>query len=57
MIKINDFFDKVYVINLKSRPERLKLCKQELNKNGIEHEVFEAVIGNPGVEVHSKYLR
>jgi len=41
---VNDFFgDQIYVINLKSRPDRLKNTTQELNKMGIKFQVMEAV--------------
>ena len=31
-IKVNDFFDKVYLINLKRRPDKLKTSTDLLNK-------------------------
>ncbi|CAD5229225.1 unnamed protein product [Bursaphelenchus okinawaensis] len=38
-------FDKIYVINLKRRPERKKRIQKSLAMLGIEHDVFEAVDG------------
>ena len=43
---INNFFDKVYVINLKSREDRLKQCKSELDKHGIDYIIFDAIKGS-----------
>jgi len=40
---INNFFDKVYLINLKRRPDKLKTSSDLLKKLNIEFEVFEAV--------------
>ena len=42
-IKVNDFFDKVYLINLKRRPDKLKTSTDLLNKLGIEFKLFEAI--------------
>jgi GR25 family glycosyltransferase involved in LPS biosynthesis len=43
LIKVNDFFDKVYLINLKRRPDKLKISTDLLNKLGIVFELFEGV--------------
>jgi len=43
LIKVNDFFDKVYLINLKRRPDKLKISTDLLNKLGIVFEVFNGV--------------
>ena len=42
-IKVNDFFDQVYLINLKRRPDKLKLCQELLAKLNIQFRVFEAL--------------
>ena len=42
-IKVNDFFDQVYLINLKRRPDKLKTSSDLLKKFNIDFEVFEAV--------------
>lgn len=47
-MEINSFFDKVYLINLKRRPDRLSQATAELSNNGIDFDVFEAIDGNPG---------
>ncbi len=56
MITLNDCFDKIYLINLKSRTDKLKLSIGELNKYNIKFEVFCAVEGNPGVQLNSPFL-
>ena len=55
-MNINLFFDKIYLINLKRRPDRLIESTKELVNNGIEFEVFEAIDGNPGIKNISKSL-
>tara|TARA_R110000803_G_scaffold58952_1_gene117279 strand:- start:1443 stop:2663 length:1221 start_codon:yes stop_codon:yes gene_type:complete len=40
---VNEYFDKVFVINLKERPEKLNDCTKLLNKLNIEFEVYEAL--------------
>jgi len=50
MTTVNEYFDKVFVINLKERPEKLNDCTKLLNKLNIEFEVYEAlncVLGIP----------
>jgi GR25 family glycosyltransferase involved in LPS biosynthesis len=42
-IKVNDFFDQVYLINLKRRPDKLKLCHDLLDKLDIKFKLFEAI--------------
>ena len=42
-IKVNDFFDQVYLINLKRRPDKLKISTDLLNKLGIQFKLFEAI--------------
>ena len=43
MITVNKYFDKIFVINLKERPEKLNDCTKLLNKLNIEFEVYEAL--------------
>ena len=42
-ITVNDFFDQVYLINLKRRPDKLKTCQQLLAKLNIKYQIFEGV--------------
>ena len=44
-MKLNDFFDKIFLINLERRVDRLEEFKVEANKIGFEFEVFAAVDG------------
>lgn len=44
-ITVNDFFDKVYVINLDRRADRLDTISNSLNSLGIAFEKFKAVDG------------
>lgn len=42
---LNDYFDKIYVVNLDFQIEkRLKICNH-LNSNGIKYEIFKAING------------
>lgn len=43
---MNWFFDKIYLINLNRRPDRLELAKDEALRNGFEFERFEAFDGD-----------
>lgn len=45
-MRVNEFFDHVFVINLKRRFDRLIFITQELEKHNIEAEVIEAIDGN-----------
>ena len=45
-MKINEFFDKVYCINLDRRNDRWDSCLIEFEKHGIDVERFSAVDGN-----------
>lgn len=43
---INEYFEKVYCVNLKRRPERWELSKKEFETHNIKVERYEAVDGN-----------
>lgn len=43
---VNDFFDNVYVVNLKRRPDRAQDTSTEMISEGINFEFFEAHDGN-----------
>ncbi|SMG56524.1 glycosyltransferase [Paraburkholderia susongensis] len=45
-IHLNDVFDRVYVINLKRRPDRLAAFSRQARALGIEFVAFEAVDGS-----------
>lgn len=45
-MRVNEFFDHVFVINLKRRFDRLISITKELEKHNIEAEVIEAIDGN-----------
>lgn len=45
-MKLNDYFDKIYCINLDRRTDRWEKCKAEFDKFGIEVERFSALDGN-----------
>jgi len=42
---INDFFEKIFIINLKRRPERRKAVKALMDEHGIDFEFVDAVDG------------
>jgi GR25 family glycosyltransferase involved in LPS biosynthesis len=42
---LNDFFEKVYVINLKRRPDRLAKMQDRLESLGVSFDVFTAIDG------------
>jgi GR25 family glycosyltransferase involved in LPS biosynthesis len=42
---LNKIFDHIYLINLKRRPDRLKIMNHRLEKEGIQYEVFYGVDG------------
>lgn len=44
-MKLNDFFDKIFVINLERRPDRLLNFKKIADKLNIDFEVFNAYDG------------
>ena len=37
---LNKLFEHIYLINLKRRPDRLKIIEYRLSKLGIKYEVF-----------------
>ena len=41
----NNYFEKIYCVNLKKRPDRWKLCEQQFSTHNIKVERFEAVDG------------
>ena len=45
MDKMNDYFDKVYVLSLKRNKDRRKIATERLNKVGLEFEFFDACDG------------
>jgi GR25 family glycosyltransferase involved in LPS biosynthesis len=45
-MRIDQYFDKVYMLNLHKRPERLALAKKRMAFCEIEHEVFGATDGS-----------
>jgi glycosyl transferase family 25 len=44
-MKLNDFFEKVFVINLERRPDRLEIFEYNASQIGFEYEVFKAFDG------------
>jgi len=44
-MRLNDFFDRIFVINLERRPDRLSSFKDLADKIGFEYDVFPAVDG------------
>lgn len=51
MKSINGYFDKVYVLNLHKRPERLALTKKRMEFCDIEFDTFSAVDGSVMVKL------
>lgn len=45
-MKLNDFFDKIYCINIDRRTDRWESCLKEFEKHGLIVERFSAVDGN-----------
>ena len=45
-MKLNDFFSKIYCINLDSRPDKYEICASEFEKFGIEVERVSGIDGN-----------
>lgn len=54
---INNYFDKVYVLNLHKRPERLALTKKRLNFCDIEFETFGATDGSVMTKIWESYSK
>lgn len=50
-MKINEFFDKIYCINIDRRTDRWEHCLKEFDKHNLDVEKFSAVDGN--LENHS----
>lgn len=46
-MKINDVFDRIVVINLDSRTDRMETFDEQAKKYGIKYERFSAVVANP----------
>jgi len=53
--KLNDMFNKTYVINMKNRPDRMQRSTSRLKDIGLDFERFEAVNGH-NEERHSSLL-
>lgn len=51
-MKINDFVDKIYCINLDRRPDRWGECEKIFNKHGLVVERFSAVDGKDIDKTH-----
>lgn len=51
---INQYFDKIYLLNLFRRKDRLEDSKSRLNKSGIDYEVFNGVDGSVMNHIWSK---
>ncbi len=47
MKTLNDFFEKIYCINLDTRLDKWNECEKEFNKLNIQVERFPAINGNP----------
>jgi GR25 family glycosyltransferase involved in LPS biosynthesis len=45
-MSLNNYFDKIYCINLDRRTDRWDKCKEQFDKLGIEVERFSAIDGN-----------
>lgn len=57
-VTVNDVFDKVFVINLDRRPDRMAVMDAGLSRCGIEYERFPAVDGTaPEVQAQYKAYR
>lgn len=44
------FIDKIFVVNLKERSDRLSIMDYQMNKQGIEYEVFSAIKDDNGAK-------
>lgn len=55
MIKVNDYVDSVYVVNLDRNEERLEHMDSELKRYSIEYNRFKAVDGTIDVDINDKY--
>lgn len=48
MIKLNDYFDKIYCINMDIASDRWNLCLEQFKKYDIDVERFSAIVPNNG---------
>ena len=55
MMKINDYFDKIYVLNLHKRKDRLSDIDRRLKRLGIEYERFGATDGSVMKPIWEKF--
>ncbi len=53
MININEYFDKIYCLNLTKRKDRMETMNERFNKMGIKAERFRAI---PGEIVNDFFL-
>ena len=53
-MKINEYFDKIYLLNLHKRPERLKRSTDKLDKLNIVYDVFHGCDGKVLEHLFSK---
>lgn len=51
-MKLNDYFDKIYCLNLNSREDRLKIFNHKATKLGIEYQRFQGI---PGLLIEDYY--
>lgn len=52
---MNDYFDKIYLLNLRKRKDRLEKSTNRLNKFNIEFEIFEGTDGSILNHIWSKF--
>ncbi len=56
-MKINDYFDNIYVLNLHKRKDRLEEITKKLQRFGIEHERFGATDGSVMNVIWEKFYK
>ena len=55
-MRLNDFFDRIYLINLDRRTDRMENVRAELLRNGIDYERVSAIDGRTiSDEIHRRY--
>jgi glycosyl transferase family 25 len=55
-MRLNDFFDQIYLINLDRRTDRMEAVHAELLRNGIEYRRVSAIDGRTiSDEIHRRY--